>query len=218
MPQIIYKNREGKRVPSVTTILRQIGWSQDALMWWAWNEGIEGRNYRETSGKAADVGTVVHAYIEADLKGEDFKLDNIQGLTPEQYDDCRTAIGAWHRWKEQTRLEPVSSEISLVSEELQFGGTMDCVMIQDRLSILDLKTSKSLYPNVLPQIAAYGKVYEECEKKTIEEYYVLRLGKEDAGFHFHSWMGTSKPITYAWEVFKLCRRLYDAEKILKKAV
>ena len=57
MPTIPYVNLQGKRLAGVTTILNNLGWSKGALMWWAWNEGMEGRNFRDTSGQAAQAGT-----------------------------------------------------------------------------------------------------------------------------------------------------------------
>jgi hypothetical protein len=45
MPLYIYKTKDGLRVPGVTTVIGgNLGWNKQALMYWAWNEGIEGRN------------------------------------------------------------------------------------------------------------------------------------------------------------------------------
>ena len=218
MPAIVYKNAAGKRVASVTTVLKQLGWSTDALMWWSWNEGIEGRNYRDSSGRSADVGTVVHAAIEADLKGEPFDVVALDGLDSEQQDSASRALDAWEAWKEQTRLEAVASEQSMVSERHQFGGTLDMCMIHKRRSILDIKTSKGLYPNVLMQIRAYGELWQEVHGEPVEDYYVLRLGKADASFHHHSWPADSPSMDAAWDGFRHCLALRKIERTLKGAV
>jgi len=38
-------------------------------MYWANQEGLAGRNHRDTSQKAADAGTIGHYLIECDIKG-----------------------------------------------------------------------------------------------------------------------------------------------------
>lgn len=70
MPTQAYKNKAGKRVPSVTTILSRFKDSA-ALMIWANKEGLEGRPLRgegSTADKAAEAGTLAHAFVEADIK------------------------------------------------------------------------------------------------------------------------------------------------------
>ena len=49
----VYKTQDGVRVPSVTTVISRFK-EAGALMYWAWNEGKEGRDYRETRDAAAD--------------------------------------------------------------------------------------------------------------------------------------------------------------------
>lgn len=217
MPAIKYLNKAGVRVPSVTTVLRQVGWNRDALMYWAWTQGVEGKNYRDASSGAANVGTIVHAAAEASLKGQPFDLESLDGLTDEDAAAIRLSIDAWDRWRDQTRLQPVASESSLVSEEYQFGGTLDVCMIHKRRSILDIKTTKGVYPDVLMQIRAYGALWEEVNGEPIEDYYVLRLGKEDGSWHHHNWPADGLPMKKAWRGFLNCRDLYQIEKLLKKA-
>ena len=56
-----YKLADGTKVPGVTTV---IGKLKDAgpLMYWAWQQGVEGKDFRETRDAAASAGTVVHAF------------------------------------------------------------------------------------------------------------------------------------------------------------
>jgi len=61
MPANIYKNAQGKRIPGVTTVISNLGWSKGGLMHWAWEQGINGIDYKETRDKAADTGTIAHA-------------------------------------------------------------------------------------------------------------------------------------------------------------
>lgn len=215
MPAILYRNAAGQRLPSVTTVLKQLGWSTDALMWWAWNEGKEGRHFREASKAAASVGTIAHAGVEADVKGEEFSLDML-GLDAEDHEMVSACLGAWGRWKERNRVEFIDAEVSLVSEKHQFGGTLDIAAVCDARSIIDIKTSKGVYPDMLCQIAAYGYLWFENKEETIEEYHLLRLGKEDASFHHHSW--PAKALREAWDVFLYALKIHGLQKIVKRRV
>jgi hypothetical protein len=213
MPKIIYKNAAGKRLPSVTTILKNLGWSLDPLMYWAWDQGRQGLNYRDSS--AATVGTIAHAAVEACIKGQEFDTTQLLGLTDEERRQVDTCVQAWHDWSDQTRLEMIASEVSLVDEKMQFGGTLDCAAIWRKRSILDLKTGNGIYPDQLCQLAAYGYLWEQNHPgEDIEEYHIIRVGKQDGSFHHHRWVDLSE----AWKVFDMCLRIHGHAKKLKKMV
>jgi len=97
MPANIYKTADGKRVPGVTTVIGgNLGWNKQALMYWANQVGLDGRNHREVSEEAADTGTIAHAMVEAELKGLDWKeLVDIKGVTDEQLGRAENAYLAW---------------------------------------------------------------------------------------------------------------------------
>ena len=79
MPTIPYKLKDGTKVSGVTTIISQnLGWNKQQLMYWANQMGLEGKNHREVSQKAADAGTLAHALIEADIK-------EVEYIVPPQY-------------------------------------------------------------------------------------------------------------------------------------
>lgn len=210
MPRIIYKNANGKRVSGVTTIIgSNLGWSAKALQYWAWNEGIEGRNYRDTLSRAADAGTIAHSLIEADLKGkkwEDFIWPEVES---EIKDKAETSYLAWLEWKETVSFKLLESEKSLVSEKYQFGGTIDIAAVKNTTAIVDLKTSKGVYPDHKVQVAAYGRLWNEnYPDNPIRAYYILQLGKEDGSFHYHYWPNLDK----AWEVFEALLVLHRLKK------
>lgn len=204
---IIYKNAKGQRLSGVTTIIgNNLAWNKQALLYWAWQEGIEGRNFRDTSQKAADIGTIAHAMVEADLKDKDFDSSKYE---QNMIDKAGTAYGAWLEWKELVSFELLESEKSLVSEEYQYGGTIDIAAIKGVTSIVDLKTSKAVYPDHKIQVAAYGKVWDEnFPDDPIQAYYILQLGKEDGSFHYHYWPNLDKP----WEVFLSLLKIHNLKK------
>ena len=70
MPTADYKNAKGVRIPGNTTVINgNLGWSKNGLMYWAWEQGRNGKDFRQSRDDAADAGTLAHALIEADIKG-----------------------------------------------------------------------------------------------------------------------------------------------------
>lgn len=211
MPAHIYINAKGERVPGVTTIISgNLGWNKQALMYWAWNEGVNGRHYRETSQTAADIGTIAHAMVEADLKGKDWqKLVDMRGVTDEMISKAEKAFHAWLNWKELVNFELLESEISLVHPYHDYGGTIDVAMIKNSVCITDLKTSKAVYPDHKIQLAAYGKLWNaNFPRKKVQSYYLLQLGKEDGSFAYHNW----PELNNAWKAFLSLKRLHNLKK------
>lgn len=200
------------KVPSVTTVLKLIG-DKNGLLFWANNEGLEGRRlYEDTTPMT--VGTLAHLAIEADIKGQPFSLDDLEwGDVPrEQVEKC---IGAWHEWREQTRLEIIASEEKLWHPELRFAGTLDCAAVHRRTSILDLKTGSGIYPEYLAQIRAYGELWNvNHPEQPITEYHLLRLGKEDGSFHHHRY--SAEALELSWDLFKAALEVNRVYPTLKK--
>lgn len=212
MPKIEYRTSKGK-VPSVTTVINgNIGWSKNQLMYWAWNEGKEGRDYRQTSEKAMTAGSIAHAMIESELKNKPFAMPEVD---KEIISKAESAFLNWLEWKDRVKFELVYSEISLVSEEYQFGGTIDFIpSINGKLSIFDFKTGSGIYEDHLLQIKAYQKLAFENGIDVTGGVHILLLGTEDASFrHFFF-----QAIPEAWEAFLCALKLHNLHKALKKMV
>ncbi len=220
MPHIQMKNLAGDKIPSVTQVLKNLGWNSGPLMWWANNEGLAGRRLY-SSTDAIQIGNVAHAMVEASINGEEFNLNEID-LENELKDKVNLCWDAWCAWQEQSKMKVVDAEVSLVSEKHQFGGTLDCVALLQKggkevLSILDIKTGKGPYSDQVCQVVAYAKLWEENNPETkIEEIHIMKLGKESGSFgHFMFPMKVMEP---AWTVFKHALELHKLQKIMKKLV
>lgn len=213
MPANIYKNKDGKRVPGVTTIIGSLGWSKGGLMHWAWEQGINGLDYRESRDAAADTGTIAHMLVENELKGVKVDWPEIgyaMGATKEQIEQAQSAFRAFWEWKELVKFELLQSEHTLVHEDLQYGGQIDIAGVQNKRSIIDIKTSNQVYADHKIQIAAYGELWNyNYPDKPIEAYYILQLGK-DGSFTYHYY----PELDNAFRAFVLLRELHDLKKKL----
>ncbi len=213
MPTQPYKDRNGKRVPGVTTVIGgNLGWNKGALMYWAWNEGVNGRNFRDTSQKAADIGTIAHAMVEAELKGKDWKkIVDLRNVTDEMIDKAENAYLAWLEWARTVNFTLVQSELSLVHDEMGYGGTIDIAAIKNETCIVDLKTSNSVYPDHKIQLAAYGELYNyNFPEDPITAYYLLKLGKDDGSFAYYYWPNLNN----AFRAFKALLELHNLKKVV----
>ncbi len=215
MPANIYKNKDGKRVPGTTTIIgSNLGWSKNGLIHWAWDQGINGLDYRESRDKAADVGTVAHAMVEADFSGVAWgTLVDMRCVTDEQIYQALRAYDEFCNWRSVYKFKLTKSEHLLVSEKYQYGGQIDIAAVQGERSIIDIKTSNAIYEDHKIQIAAYNNLWNEnYPEEPIEAWYILQLGK-DGGFAYYSLPAST--IEAGWRAFVLLRELHDLKKKLK---
>jgi hypothetical protein len=173
----VYKNSAGDRVPGVTTVLGIL--AKPALMRWAWQMGKDGKELDAVRQGAADIGTVAHALCEAHLRGMELDASNI---TPEALNKAETGFLRFLDFWDKEGLTVVRTELAMVSERMQVGGTMDVLAKRQdgRLVVVDLKTSKGIYDEMLVQVATYAAIYEEGSQQKVDDVYIVRIGKEDA--------------------------------------
>jgi hypothetical protein len=214
IPTQVYRVN-GVRVPSVTTVIGQnLGWSKDALLWWANQEGLQGRNHRETSNKAADAGTLGHGMVEREVK-------NLEPIDLGPYsEDLRSkavrAYMAWGKWRDSVDFHLLASEISLVSRSWGYGGTLDIVaMVQGQRALVDLKTGNGVYADHIIQLSAYQQLWSETHPdEPLDKIILLRLGKDDGEFDPHTWDASDERFIYGLGVFHHLLAIHPCKKIL----
>lgn len=213
-PKTPYMLADGTKVPGVTTVIGQLGWNKQQLLIWAHREGLAGRDFRDTSGKAADIGTCAHYMVECDVLGVDADLS---GFEPDTVEKARPAFAAWGQWVRGSNCTIVATEAQLVSERFRYGGTLDAVAsIGGQLQVLDFKTSKAVYPDHVIQLAAYQRLWNEAHpaEQLAPGAMLLRIGK-DGAFAAHGF--TQEQLDCGWEAFLHARALYDLRKPLEEA-
>ena len=211
MPTSDYRLKDGSKVPGVTTVCGQLGWSKGALMYWAWDQGRNGKDFRDTRDAAANSGTVAHAMIDAEIRGRKFNPD---GISKDLLNKAETAYLNFLEWSKRNELKVSATEIPMISEKWRFGGTPDCIAyIGGKLSLLDWKTGSGLYEDHLIQLAAYKELWEENYPDALIQggFDLLRISKEEAGFtHYHR-----DALPGCFDAFLHLRELYDIKGRLK---
>jgi hypothetical protein len=210
-PKQGYFLADGTRVPGVTTIL---GRFKDAgpLMHWAWEEGRAGRDYRETRQAAADAGTIAHAMVEAEIHGGPFVMPDVPDEVQQK---AQQAYATYREWAAQTKLEPIATEVQLVSEQHRYGGTLDVILVGGRRLLGDWKTSNAVYGEYLLQLAAYGALWNEHHpQEPIEGFQLIRFSKQHPDFEARFFA----ELDDAWEMFLALRRAYELDKKVRDRV
>ena len=137
---------------------------------------INAENSNKVKGdKVLSIGSIVHKYCEMWLKNEKF-------TEPENkiVKECFNKFKIF--WKKH-KLKLVESEKILYSER-GYCGTLDLVAIdpQGNIWLIDIKTSKGIFINMILQVHGYKLAYEEQTGKKINKMYIVRLPKDNADF------------------------------------
>lgn len=203
MAHITYKNITGDKVPSVTTILGRFK-DSGGLIRWSNAEGLKGNKYNDIMKKHQDIGTSLHELAEMHI------LDHYYEYP--QDETVRNCFEKFLLWWEESNFEVNWCEKSLISETYNFGGTADVLVNDD--TIIDFKTSKSIYPDYIVQGSAYRQMVEEVENKKINRFILARFPKEGDTFEVKEY--NSEQLDQAFEYFKTLRTAFDQDKQLSK--
>ena len=218
-----YYELDGKRMYGVTTVLGVIG--KPMLIQWAANEAVKyvgsewkpditysteaielilkaaKTAHRKKRDKAADVGTLVHGYIEKWIK------DGCPDA-PEPLQDApgRTMFNHFREWAEKNRISFLASEKQVYSQKFWTAGTMDALIAKgDKKYILDVKTTSGIYDRTpFLQCAGYAMMLAESEGIEVDGYCIVRLGKDGSFEELWSYdvEGDKKGFLAALELFK----------------
>jgi hypothetical protein len=194
---------EGRRYPSVTTVIDVI--AKPALgPWYAKEErryfetamldvlsrpgardpeyvlsavaqavtGVKAAEREKT--QAATIGTAVHAGIEWHLRR---LLGDDPGPEPTLPDAAVWALESWKDWAKSVDLAPLAIERTVYCAHCGYAGTLDLyARVRDRLTVIDWKTGRAIYPEAFLQNVAYRHAARQ-QGLTSECGLIVRLPK-----------------------------------------
>lgn len=167
----------------------------------------ESADYRAMRDKAADVGTWVHARIDAHVRGKACEL------TAEQLAASATGFSAFLEWAGSTSFELAEGEMPLVSDAHRYGGTPDVVLVRGTRTVGDWKSGDLYAEQLLPQLAAYRNLVREHGMEADSGAHAISVNKKTGGFT-HRYF-TPEEVDAGWRAFLLMRELYDLTGWLK---
>jgi hypothetical protein len=208
---IIYKTSDNETVPGGSTISK-VGEDMNFLVDWAHKLGLEGINHKKVTDYAADVGSVAHFFIECWFSGDQ---PDVSEFSRSAIDVASMVFEKFKKAWDKNQLTLVSSEVSLVSDSLRYGGTLD-IVARDKdgqLVLGDIKSQPRIYGAVYRQLAGYENLWNERNTEKIERRVVFRFGKEDPDDEEVRWLGDMAP---HFEVFQKQLALYYAFRAINK--
>ncbi len=167
-----YKTTGGKFVPGVTTVsgLRD---KSGQLVRWANQLGLKGIDAETYRDETADIGTLSHARIVADLSGEN-ERELFDDYSPNIVAASDNSMLSYYEWKKKHELQPIAVEKVFVSDSDLFGGTWDFYGLLDgHKTLIDFKTGNDIYFNHLIQLGGYSKLAKLFDPEWEKELDIL---------------------------------------------
>ncbi len=158
---------DGKPAPSVTEIIRTLGFSTPGLMAWQRSCYLRGVDPDKVRDDAAARGTAVHAWIARHIKGEQQPTDDDPfAVARELQQDVKDIFAMWLAWFNARTLDVKLCEQRLVNVDERYHGTPDLVAVEDgEWTVYDWKTSSDDKPKLEHwlQVAAYADLVSEID-------------------------------------------------------
>ena len=229
MAHTVYKNKAGTRLPSCTTVIgKNLGWNKDALTAWTRKLCLKGIDTRKIKEAAGEIGTLTHKMIEHHIYSASI---DVAKYSFEAIAEATNGLRSYKEWEHQYLVEYLESELAIISEKYQFGGTADGIIKigQDLQAkdviypagstlLLDFKTSSGIYPDHIIQISAYKTGVEEVYPQyKLDGSIVVHIKKGDieAGEERISVYPIPKEkLELGWKVFQHLRAVHGAQKEL----
>lgn len=209
-----YLTDDGGYVPSVTTILE--AYPKDAAYFkWIKDVGADADAIRDEAGRR---GSVVHQLTEDYDAGKEVtfigegapKYKILEWSMFERYVDFSVTHNPTHH----------IIEGNYISKSLGYAGTIDRVCdIYGKKTLLDIKTSNSIYPSYWLQLAAYSQLLVKEGNIEHDQVAILWLnaktrttGKNGA-IQGIGWQLVTKPIDEVWkdyDMFLATKKLWNA--------
>jgi hypothetical protein len=187
-PALGYRNAAGKKVPGVTTVLKSIQTMDgDILCSWAAKLARAGEDWRKVRQAAGDHGTMLHELCETKLPGELVDGDKPALASGEAWSKLQASYGAIRLWCLQNNPRTIIAEEPMISEEFQFGGTLDaCVELDmgDGMApwILDYKTGSMVGAKECAQMAAYRTLLAETKGIEVRGAVLIHAPTKEPGY------------------------------------
>ncbi len=184
-PHQKYHLKDGREVVGVTTILKSYGGDKvNALLGWACKLEREGKKWRDELAASGRHGTLVHGRVAAAAHGQ---APEFKGATEAEIDASFAPAQAIAKWLLASEWKIKHSELQMVSEAWEVGGTCDLIMEDQSggLVLIDLKTSSSVHDTHAIQACAYASMYLETFEVPVRRIIIAKIGQKETEVSAH---------------------------------
>lgn len=163
------------------------------------------REYRRLKQEAADLGTEIHKLCEQWIKGKKIQLPEDERI--------RNGYMAFQKFVMEHNYNFIESEKIGYSKQHNFAGIIDSIAEENgKLILIDFKSSKGIYSEMLLQTAGYQLIYEEEVGKKIDKRIIAKFGKETGDFEILELNNYSKDKRAFLSALNIKRRLDEIKK------
>lgn len=197
---------KGKKLPTTTQVIGRFK-NATGLIIWSNQLGLQGLNYFDELKKAGNTGTALHDLAELYILKKEYELP-----------DDPIAIHCFEQfieWWESLDCEVIWTEKKYTSEKLNVGGCPDLLVKKDGKYILvDFKTSKAVYSDMLIQLSCYAALIKENDGIEIDRAVIVRFPKDDDETEIKKFF--KDDLAVGLKQFTLLRKAFDLDKDLNK--
>jgi hypothetical protein len=159
--------------------------------------------------RAATIGAAAHAGIEWHLRRA---LGDNPGPEPVLPDAAQWAVESWKDWAKAVGLQPLMIERTVYCVRCGYAGTLDLyARVKDRLTVIDWKTGRAIYPEAFLQNVAYRHAALE-QGLPSEQGLIVRLPKLLSD---PAWEAMSVPDTLTLHDFLAALRLWRWQRTME---
>lgn len=165
--------------------------------------------HRKGKQAAADVGTLVHAWVEEYIGWR--LAGSKKGKRPKTpvNESVLSGVKAFLGWEKEHEVDYVYSERKVYSLAHHYAGTADIVArVNGKLTLVDIKTSNYMNDEFWLQTAAYVQALEEEFEEKFHDRVVVRLDKVSGQFDPHSALAEGKKFDDDIAAFLGLRKAY----------
>ena len=150
-----YINADGKEVPSVTHTLAILKKKQTLV--WANFLGFKRISVEKFINHKAMIGSLLHHKIECFFSGDKYIPHPSLGVE----DEVNHLFKNFMAWYEEAKPKAIFQEKQIVGKN--YGGTIDllCNMFDNKIVLLDFKTSKTIHATQFMQLGGYLTLFKE---------------------------------------------------------
>lgn len=161
---------------------------------------------------AVNIGALVHSFAEDYLQA---KLNNETEPDLPVNEEAKSAAKQFLDWYSENDIIPHQTERIVYNDERQYAGTLDLLAtINDKLTVIDFKTSSGIYPEYWLQVAAYAEALTNervgAGKSLPEGVGIVRFPKDGADFEAELEYGDD--LWWHWEAFQAAETLTTWKK------
>jgi hypothetical protein len=216
---------DGTRMPSVTSLLHDFIPEGEGIKRWKDNTP----DWKEKMSKAANVGTITHHNIANYLNdkfdlGKTLKpLEFKEPIYPQVEIEACAAMSYFDDFIRHYKVEPLDVELEIYHKQLKYAGTLDFVgMFGGVPSVIDWKTSSSIWPTYQAQVVAYKKAVlsqeEICKRLKIDkiERCVIVVVNQRNGLKVGEVIDENIAWDIFWGAYDRFQELFRPEKRIEK--